>query len=153
MTFIYLGIDIFQKKKPSSYISIEKNLMPSLDVSELFYAIQMTDTYFNPIKEIERKFEYVFQVIDGRANPPTFKNYEMVPCSQNSFYNKTNKALFTNWKFKTGNFFCIPDNLKYTIQGNNEDGFYSFASIFIQYYYFKLDGVIAVNLTVSLMMN
>ena len=132
ITFVYLGFDMFVKQKPSSYINVAINDNPSLNVSQLFFAIRIVTLSMEPIAESQRKFNFNFQIADGRKKDLFFQNLEMMPCNQTSFFQKNMSGVLSNSKLAHGGYYCIPDNIDFKIEGNYDLGIYSYAAILVQ---------------------
>jgi hypothetical protein len=130
--FIYFGTDLIAKEKPFSYQNVEILKMPEVDIADLLFAVQVTDMSFNPVKDVLTKFNYIVQIIDANSSPPRSQNLEMVPCNQTSFFRKNTSGVLSSWKFKTGNYFCIPENLNFTIKGDYQSGQFSFTTVSVR---------------------
>lgn len=132
LIFVYFGIDLVLKEKPFSYQNVDIVKNPEIDISELYFAVQVTDMSFNPVKNVESKFSFIIQITDANSSPPRFVNLEMIPCNQTSFFKKNSSGILTSWKFKTGNFFCIPENLNFSLRGDYQSGQFSFTTLSVR---------------------
>jgi hypothetical protein len=130
--FIYFGTDLIIKEKPFSYQNVEILKMPEVDLANLLFAVQVTDMSYNPVKDVLTKFNFITQIVDANSSPPRTQTLEMVPCNETSFFKKNTSGVLNSWKFKTGNFFCIPENLNFTIKGDYQSGQFSFTTVSVR---------------------
>jgi len=130
--FIYFGIDLIVKEKPFSYQNVEILKRPEVDLADLLFAVQVTDMSFNTVKDVLTKFNFIVQITDANSSPPRYQNLEMVPCYETSFFKKNTSGVLDSWKFKTGNYFCIPENLNFTIKGDYQSGQFSFTTVSVR---------------------
>jgi hypothetical protein len=120
LLFIGFGIDIFERKKPSSYVTKKSNENPNIKSDDLFFMISMYGPLSAPIYDINKKFQIVINYydLDTSRNPQINRTIvNMVPCNTTAVYKENKYNMRSQIKNIIESYYCVPDDFRKDISG------------------------------------
>jgi hypothetical protein len=126
LSSVAFGIDLFQRKVPTSVLSTEYVDIPIIKAKDLFFAISILFAGGADVKEIDRKLtlDLLFADSDGRRENITYyTRIPLVKCSSTDKYKKAEAS-----KYLVGvesGYHCIPDDFDRDLYGKFGDSLFT----------------------------
>jgi hypothetical protein len=120
LCFIGFGMDLFQRKKPSTLLTKIYDSYPKVEYNR--FKFLLAPAYNGPRKmnDIKRKlsFTYTYHQADSTLDVPcvNYTYYDMVPCTEINFFEKNPEFKLSTLVPKE-DYYCVPENFDLPLEG------------------------------------